>query len=102
MKPFIVSNDLLHEPSALRDRAARDGYLFIKGFVNQDDILETRRDMARILLEFGWIARAPTFSKPSPIVQQPSMATRSTSRYTNAFNCSSRFIRWLTIRRSWT
>lgn len=56
MEPFIVSNDLLHEPSALRERAERDGYLFMKGLVNQDDILETRRDMAQILLEFGWIA----------------------------------------------
>ncbi|MCE2467601.1 MAG: hypothetical protein J4G06_06210 [Caldilineaceae bacterium] len=55
MEPFIVSNDLLHTPSALRDRAARDGYLFLKGFVHRDDILETRRDMAQVLLEFGWI-----------------------------------------------
>lgn len=55
MEPFIVSNDLLDDPSALRARANRDGYLFLKDFVDQAAILETRADIAQILLEFGWI-----------------------------------------------
>lgn len=55
MAPFRVSNDVLHDPAALRARAEREGYLFLKDLVDHGQILETRRDMAAVLQRVGWI-----------------------------------------------
>ena len=55
MEPFVVSNDLLDDPDALRARANRDGYLFLEDIVDHALVLEARRDMAAVLQEVGWI-----------------------------------------------
>ena len=55
MTPFVESNDIRGDPEALRRRAHRDGYLFLRDLVDRDAILETRRDITAILKEAGWI-----------------------------------------------
>ena len=55
MEPFVESNDIRDNGPALRRRADRDGYLFLRDFADKESILEARRDMAAILAEIGWI-----------------------------------------------
>jgi ectoine hydroxylase-related dioxygenase (phytanoyl-CoA dioxygenase family) len=55
MKPFVTSNDLADDTGALRRRADRDGYLFLRNVVNNDAVLEVRREIAATLQDVGWI-----------------------------------------------
>ncbi len=55
MAPFVESNDIRDDGNALRRRADRDGYLFLRDFADKEAILEARRDMAAILAGVGWI-----------------------------------------------
>ena len=55
MTPFVESNDIVGDGDALRRRADRDGYLFLRDFVDGESILEPRRDITAILSEVGWI-----------------------------------------------
>lgn len=55
MKPFAASDDIRHDGDALRGRAERDGYLFLRDCVDKEAILETRRDITAILKSVGWI-----------------------------------------------
>ncbi len=55
MKPFVVSNDIRDDSAALRQRADRDGYLFLQDLANKEAILEARRDIASILNGVGWL-----------------------------------------------
>ena len=55
MSPFIESNNIIDDSEALRCRADRDGYLFLRNFVDRESILETRRDITAILQDVGWI-----------------------------------------------
>ncbi len=55
MSPFIESNDIINDSEALRCRADRDGYLFLRDFVEGESILETRRDITAILQDVGWV-----------------------------------------------
>lgn len=57
MKPFVESNDIRHNTAALRQRADRDGYIFFRDAVDQEAIQQTRRDIAAVLQEAGWIDR---------------------------------------------
>ena len=40
MTPFIESNDILADDDALRSRADRDGYLFLRNLVDGEPILK--------------------------------------------------------------
>jgi len=55
MSPFIESNNIIDDSEALSCRADRDGYLFLRNFVDGESILETRRDITAILQDVGWI-----------------------------------------------
>ena len=44
MSPFVESNDIIDDSEALRRRADRDGYLFLRNFVDGESILETRQN----------------------------------------------------------
>ena len=55
MTPFVESNDILADDDGLRSRADRDGYLFLRDFVDGEPILKARRDIAATLQEVGWI-----------------------------------------------
>ena len=54
MTPFVVSNDLLDDPPALRDRIAQEGYLFFRGLGPGDKICAARRDVIALCRDAGW------------------------------------------------
>ncbi len=55
MKPFVESNGLSNDGEALRRRADRDGYLFLRNWVDKEAVLAARRDIAGVLQDAGWI-----------------------------------------------
>lgn len=55
MKPFVESSDISNDGEALRWRADRDGYLFLRNWIDKEAILDVRRDIAAVLQDVGWI-----------------------------------------------
>lgn len=53
---FEDATPLLDDPSALRNRAARDGYLFFKHLLPAEPLLELRRQMLEVCSQRGWLA----------------------------------------------
>ncbi|MGH8776449.1 MAG: phytanoyl-CoA dioxygenase family protein [Jiangellaceae bacterium] len=53
---FLDSADLLDDPHALRERAAEHGYLFVRGALPRDTVLDVRRRFMAILDRHGWLA----------------------------------------------
>ena len=51
---FVDSTGLLDNPSALRQRAAEDGYLFFKHFLPCDELLALRADILGVVEKHGW------------------------------------------------
>ncbi len=51
---FTDSTALLDTPSALRQRAAEDGYLYFKQFLPQEEIAALRADMLAVVEKYGW------------------------------------------------
>jgi hypothetical protein len=49
------ANGLLGDPSALRQRMADDGYLLLRGYLDRDLVLASRRELAQKLLDVGLI-----------------------------------------------
>jgi len=52
--PLVDSTSLLNNPDALRRRAADDGYLFFRGLLPVNEVMQVRRDMLRTLDRIGW------------------------------------------------
>jgi len=46
--------DLLHDSEALRQRAQEDGYLFFKGLLPRQEILDLRKDFLSVVDRYGW------------------------------------------------
>ena len=57
MQPLTDSTELLNQPEALRQRAAEDGYILIRGLLPSEDVEATGREMAAVMAEAGWIER---------------------------------------------
>ena len=55
MNPFVDSSDISKDGAALRSRAERDGYLFLRNWVDGESVLAARRDIAAVLQDVGWI-----------------------------------------------
>lgn len=55
MNAFVVSNDVAGDGEALRRRADRDGYLFLRDWVDAGSVQAARADIALTLQEVGWI-----------------------------------------------
>ena len=55
MIPFVDSSELKGDGEAIRRRADRDGYLFLRDIVDKQAVLEARRDITAVLHEVGWI-----------------------------------------------
>lgn len=53
--PFADSSDLLEDPGALRARAEEHGYLFFRGLLPAEAVLDVRRRFLRILERHGWL-----------------------------------------------
>ncbi len=54
--PFQISNSIIHDGAALRERMSGDGYLFFEGLLDRDAILEVRRSITQLCAEAGWIS----------------------------------------------
>lgn len=55
-QPFIESQDLLNQPDQLKKRLDDTGYLFIKGLLGSDELLELRQQFLEICQKHGWLA----------------------------------------------
>jgi hypothetical protein len=49
------STSLLDDPDRLRERAADDGYLFFRGLIPREPVLEVRHDLLQVFAESGWL-----------------------------------------------
>ena len=53
---FIDSAELLGKPEALQSRAQEEGYLYMKGLLPKDLVLELRRQMLEVCRKYDWVA----------------------------------------------
>lgn len=53
---FPDATPLLSDPQALRQTAAERGFLFFKGLLPREEVLELRRQILAIVREEGWLA----------------------------------------------
>jgi hypothetical protein len=44
---LLDSSDIAFDGPALRERMKRDGYLYLPGLLNRDEVLEARHDVAQ-------------------------------------------------------
>lgn len=56
MTEFTVSNDIIDSPDALKQRAENDGYLFFKGLIEPERLLNVRKQILELCKEAGWLA----------------------------------------------
>jgi hypothetical protein len=49
------SSPLLGDADALRERMASDGYLYLPGLLDRDEVLDARREVTRRLMEHGFL-----------------------------------------------
>ena len=60
---LVPSNDFLGadltviDPAGLRQRYAKNGYVYLKALIPRSEVLGLRRDLARLLSKHGWIDR---------------------------------------------
>lgn len=54
-EPMYEANELLDDTDALRRRLAKDGYLFFRGIVPTERLLDLRDQITTILAELEWI-----------------------------------------------
>lgn len=52
---FEDSTALLEKPEQLRDRADRDGFLYLRHFLPREPLLELRRQILEIVRRHGWL-----------------------------------------------
>lgn len=55
MREFTVSNDLIGQPELLRERAENEGYLFFRGLLEAQPLLEVRRQILEVCAKHGWL-----------------------------------------------
>lgn len=52
---LVDSSDVLADPSRLLERARRDGYLFFRGLLRRERVLDLRRQLMQIVADHGWL-----------------------------------------------
>jgi ectoine hydroxylase-related dioxygenase (phytanoyl-CoA dioxygenase family) len=55
MRPFLDSGDAVRNPAELRARAERDGYLFLRGILPREPVLELRRQILEVCDRHGFV-----------------------------------------------
>lgn len=55
MKPFTDSTDIVADADALQARAREDGYLYFRGLLPRQAVLDVRRDFIDMLADLGWL-----------------------------------------------
>ncbi|MDO8693503.1 MAG: phytanoyl-CoA dioxygenase family protein [Sheuella sp.] len=61
--PFRDSTEILNSGDSLSERLTEDGYLFIRGLIPRNDVLQVRSGLLNIANEYGW------FDKNSPVTE---------------------------------
>src|SRR5438105_1187053 len=56
-----ANREILRDPVALRRAMAEDGYLFFRGLIDRDDVIEARRE---ILLKYAVIGEIDSINHP--------------------------------------
>ncbi len=54
-EPYLDSTPLLKDPQALRERAARDGYLYFRKLLDPRAVLNVRRQVLETAKKHGWL-----------------------------------------------
>jgi ectoine hydroxylase-related dioxygenase (phytanoyl-CoA dioxygenase family) len=69
---LIDATPLLEDPAALVEQFQRDGYLFFRGLVERQTVLDVRGDVARAIASVGWLAQGtdPTDAVPGPDIRR--------------------------------
>jgi hypothetical protein len=67
------SIDLLDRPEALRQRMAEEGYLFLPGLLDRDEVFEARREIVRRLAEVNYLKPG---SDPMDAIIHPDVPSR--------------------------
>ena len=57
MQPFLDSSDVVNDEIKLRERAERDGYLFIRGLLPTDVLESLRMQCLEIARDAGWVKK---------------------------------------------
>jgi hypothetical protein len=55
IEPFVDSAPLLNSPEELRVRAAERGYLFFRALLDQESVLDLRRQILEVCQKHGWL-----------------------------------------------
>lgn len=71
MNEFAISNDLLSDADALRQRAQADGYLFFRGLADQDALRQLRRQILGFCADAGWLQPG---TDPNDAIAAPGVA----------------------------
>src|SRR5690348_2314610 len=77
LNPFTTSTDLIEDGEALRERMARDGYLFFQRLLAPDAIMPVRHEILELCAAAGWLkpgtaiddgiaASGVTWTEPQP------------------------------------
>src|SRR5688572_8963138 len=69
------STEVVGAADALRERMVEDGYLYVPGLLDRDDVLEARRDMMNILAEHNYLDPSyPAFEGVAKSEEHPPFA----------------------------
>ena len=55
MQPFMDSTQLIVDPAALNERLAGEGYLFVRGLLPRQAVLDVRRQCRAVAAAGGWL-----------------------------------------------
>lgn len=55
IEPFVDSAPLINSPDELRARAREQGYLFFRGLIDAESVLDLRRQILEICHKHGWL-----------------------------------------------
>jgi ectoine hydroxylase-related dioxygenase (phytanoyl-CoA dioxygenase family) len=72
MEEFTESSDLLDRPAELAARLADDGYVFFRGLLDRDRVLDVRRQVLDALAGQGWLAEGsdPADALPGELIRR--------------------------------
>ena len=94
MQPFLDSTGLIGDPAALNERLDTEGYLFIRGLLPRDAILDVRRQCREVAAAGGWIDRSHPLDEgvanPAAACTDPSPGTSRCSGSSTCWRRSTR------------
>jgi hypothetical protein len=67
--PMQDSSDLLADEVALRARLDDDGYLFFRGVLDRDAVLDLRRSILGVLADHGWIRHGLSLMEGMAVIE---------------------------------